>query len=145
MDGAFTAHSSITINATPARVWEALTTPSIIKLYFFGTDVITDWKVGGPLIYRGEWQGKHYEDKGTILKFEPEQLLVTTHWSPLSGAPESPENSHVVSYELDPADGKTRITITQTNNKSEKEAAHSAENWTMILEGLKQLLEGASQ
>ena len=33
----FTAHARTTINAPASKVWEALTTPEIIKKYFFGT------------------------------------------------------------------------------------------------------------
>ncbi len=100
MNKNFIAKATVTINAPRSKVWEALTTPRLLKKIFFGADVITDWKVGSPIIYKGEWQGKPYEDKGTILEFEPETLLVTTHWSPLSGVPDIPENYHKVSYEL---------------------------------------------
>jgi uncharacterized protein YndB with AHSA1/START domain len=141
MEDAPIARSSITIDAVPGKVWEALTTPGIIKLYFFGTDVTTDWNVGGPIVYRGEWEGKPYEDKGRIINFERERLLVTSHWSPLSGTPDVAENYHIVSYELRAENGGTRLTISQTNNTSEDEAAHSTRNWNMILESLKRLLE----
>ncbi len=39
-------------------------------------------KVGSPILYRGEWHGKLFEDKGQILEIEPEKRLVSTHWSP---------------------------------------------------------------
>ena len=81
----------------------------MLKQYFFGADVVTDWKVGSSIVYRGQWNGKPYEDKGKILKFETEKLLVTTHWSPLSGVPDIPENYHTVSYELFRHDGKTSL------------------------------------
>ncbi len=112
MDKTLTAKATITINAPKSKVWEAFTTPRLLKKIFFGADMITDWKVGSPIIYKGEWEGKPYEDKGTILKFVPEQLLVTTHWSPLSGVPDTLENYHTVTYELSGQDGVTRLTIT---------------------------------
>src|SRR5258706_3209022 len=43
--------------------------PEILKQYYFGADIISDWKMGSSIIYKGEWQGKPYEDKGTILAF----------------------------------------------------------------------------
>ncbi len=141
MTGSFTATASITINASTAKVWKALTTPELMKQYFFGVDVITDWKVGSPILYRGQWEGKPFEDKGKVLKFEPERLLVTTHWSPLSGVPDSSENYHTVTYELSGQDGKTRVTLSQDNNASEEEKAHSEQNWKMLLDSLKKLLE----
>ena len=82
------ATNSITIAAAIDEVWEALTTPDQIKRWFFGVDTETDWKVGSPLVHRGEYQGKPYEDKGEIVRFDPPELLVHTHWSDLSGTPE---------------------------------------------------------
>ncbi len=135
------ARASITINAAPAKVWAALTTPSIIKEYFFGADIVTDWRVGSPILYRGEWQGRAYEDKGTILKFEPERLLVSTHWSPLSGVADAPENYHTVTYELAARGSATQVTLSQDNNASEDEKSHSVQNWKAVLEGLKRVVE----
>lgn len=51
--GSLTATAAVQINADVSRVWEALTTPEIVKKYFFGVDVITDWKVGSPIVYKG--------------------------------------------------------------------------------------------
>jgi uncharacterized protein YndB with AHSA1/START domain len=135
------ATASITINAPASEVWEALTNPAMIKQYLFGTDVISDWKVGGPITYKGEWQGKAFEDKGEILEMEPAKKLVSTHWSPLSGVPHSPENYHKVTYTLSEKDGKTEVTIMQDNNANEKEQADSERNWRQVLEGMKKLLE----
>ena len=141
MNKTFTAKATITINAPASKVWEALTKPEIIKKYFFGSDIVTDWKVGSPIYYRGEWQGRSYEDKGKIVKFEPERLLVSTHWSPLSGVPDIPENYHTVTYSLSPANNATQLTLTQDNNATEEEKTHSEQNWNMVLAGLKKLLE----
>lgn len=141
MDKTLTATAAVTIQAPKSKVWEALTTPRLLKQILFGADVITDWKVGSSIIYKGEWQGKPYDDKGRILKFDLEKLLVTTHWSPLSGVPDVPENYHTVSYELSGRDAGTKVTVTQDNNATEDEKMHSEQNWKMMLEGLKKMLE----
>jgi len=141
MDESIIATASILINASSAQVWKALTTPELMKQYFFGADVITDWKVGNSIVYRGQWKGKPYEDKGKIVKFVPEKLLVTTHWSPLSGVPDSPENYHTVSYELIQEFGKIRVILIQDNNGSETEKDQSESMWNTVLEGLKKLVE----
>jgi uncharacterized protein YndB with AHSA1/START domain len=136
------AKATITINAPTSKVWEALTQPELIKQYLFGTEVATDWQVGSPIRYRGVWQGKPYEDKGTIVQVEPGKLLVSTYWSPLSGVTDLPENYKTVRYDLSREGGATRLTVTQDNNATEEEARHSSENWTMVLNGVKKLLEG---
>jgi uncharacterized protein YndB with AHSA1/START domain len=142
MKNTFVAKASTKINASPSKVWEALTKPELIKQYLFGTEVTTDWKVGSPITYKGIWQGKAYEDKGKILEVEPERLLVSTFWSALSGLPDIPENYNTVRYELSPEDGGTRLSIIQDNNATQEAAEHSEQNWNIVLDGLKKLLEG---
>jgi uncharacterized protein YndB with AHSA1/START domain len=141
MDKNFVVKVSIIINASLARVWEALTTPELIKQYLFGTEVISDWKVGSSITYKGEWKGKSYEDKGIILQFVPEKLFESTYWSSMSGMPDVPENYKKVTYELALESGNTKLTLTQDNNATEEEKNHSEQNWKMVLDGLKKLLE----
>jgi uncharacterized protein YndB with AHSA1/START domain len=141
MNDKFTAQAKTTIHAPASKVWEAITNPDLIKQYLFGSDVISDWKVGSPITYKGEWQGKTFEDRGEILQVEPEKLLVSTHWSPLSGVPYSPENSHTVTYKLDGNGDSTDVTIIQDNNASEEEKTESEKNWRAALDGMKKLLE----
>jgi len=135
------ARTSVTINAPALKVWEALTKPDLIKQYLFGTHVTTDWRVGSPITYEGVWQGKAYKDKGKILQVEPNKLLVSTFWSALAGLPDVPENYQTVRYELSAAGDGTKLNITQDNNATQEEADHSAQNWKMVLDGMKQLLE----
>jgi uncharacterized protein YndB with AHSA1/START domain len=137
----FIAKASINIHAPASKVWEALTRPELIKQYLFGTQVATDWQVGSHITYKGVWQGKPYEDKGKILQVEPGKLLVSTFWSSLSGDPDIPENYKTVRYELSPAEGGTMLTVIQDNNATQEEASHSEQNWKMVLEGIKKLVE----
>jgi len=110
MNTAFTSVTSIDINTTADHVWEALTTPDMIKQYMFGATVVSDWKVSSAIIYQGEWEGRPYEDKGTILAIEPNRYLQATYYSALSGLEDIPENYNTITYELiaDTA-GKTRL------------------------------------
>lgn len=137
-----TAGSSTTIEASIEEIWRALTTPDQIKEWFFGVDTETDWKVGSPLIHRGEYQGKPYEDKGEIIAFDPPNRLVHTHWSDLSGTPDSPEHYQEVSWALTDLGGTTELAVTERNLPSEDAKAVSDESWKMVLENLKKLLEG---
>ena len=141
MNETYVAKATINIDAPTSKVWDALTKPELIKQYLFGTEVTTDWQVGSSITYKGVWEGKAYEDKGKVLQVEPEKLLVSTFWSALSGLPDIPENYQTVRYELSSENGGTRLTLTQDNNDSEEGAKHSEQNWNMVLEGLKKLLE----
>ncbi len=141
MDNSSIVKVSTLIHAPVSDVWKALTDPRLIKQYLFGTEAVTNWKVGEPIYWRGQWQGKSYEDKGTVLKFEPEKAIETTYWSSMGGLPDTPENYKKVSYTLEPENGGTRVTLTQDNNASEDDRNHSEQNWKMVLDGLKQLVE----
>ncbi len=134
------AQSSITINTTPDKVWNALTDPAMVKQYLFGTDMETTWEVGSPIIYKGEWEGKAYEDHGTVLEVVPNERIVTSYWSAAFGL-ETPENHKKVTYEITPNGDMTTLTITQDNNKDEKSKEGSEGNWNMVLGKLKELLE----
>ncbi len=141
MNKTYVAKATTTINVPASRVWDALTQPNLIKQYLFGTDVTTDWRVGSPITYEGIWEGKAYKDKGKVLQVEPGKLLVSTFWSALSGLPDIPENYQTVRYDLSTEGGGTRLTIMQDNNATQADADHSAQNWQMVLDGLKKLLQ----
>lgn len=142
MSRGFEAIKSVTIDAPRAKVWDALTNPLKVKQYMHGTTMSTDWKVGSPITWTGEWQGQSYEDKGTVLAVEPERLLKTTHWSPMGGSQDEPENYHTVTYELAEQGGKTILALTQDNNATQEEADKMAENnWGPMLQGLKETAE----
>src|SRR5579859_3286564 len=114
------AKASTTIDAPLASVWDALVNPELIKQYLYGTHVVSDWQEGSPIVWQGEWQGKPYEDKGTILRLEPQHLLQYSHFSPLSGLPDIPEHYHTVTIEVADQDEHTRISLSQDNSGSEE-------------------------
>jgi hypothetical protein len=59
----------------------------------------------------------------------------------MSGKEDRPENYNNVTYELEPENGGTRLTITQDGNNDEKSKEHSEQNWMYILNELKKFLE----
>lgn len=132
---------SVDIKAAPNQVWEAITNPAKVKQYFFGTNLVTTWEVGTPVLFQGEWEGKPYEDKGTVLAFEPESRLQFNYWSNFSGKADIPENYSVITYELTSQGERTRITVRQDNCLTQEARDDSAANWQLVLDGLKQMLE----
>jgi uncharacterized protein YndB with AHSA1/START domain len=130
------------ISASPVRVWSALTDPAQIKRYMFGSQVETDWKPGSAITWNGEYQGTTYQDKGEVIEVEPQRRLVVTHFSPMSGQPDVPENYHTLTYVLEPRGEGTHLSLSQDNNASEEEAAHSRDNWAAMLSALKNVVEG---
>jgi uncharacterized protein YndB with AHSA1/START domain len=141
MASGLNAESTVTINAPAETVWEALTTPLIIKQWFFGVDTQTDWKVGSPIVHTGIWQGKPYTDKGKILKFDPPNVLAHSHWSSFSNVPDQPENYQNVTYTLKNHGDHTHLTIHEENIPGAEAQAMSQKSWNMVLGQLKDLLE----
>ncbi len=142
MSRGFEAIKTVTIHASKRDVWNVLTNPDKVKEYMHGTEMSTDWKEGGPIFWRGEWKGRPYEDKGTVLAVEPQKLLSYTHWSPMGGSEDKPENYHTVTYALSGEDGETTLTLTQDNNPTQEEAEKMAnQNWGPVMDGLKAVAE----
>ena len=137
----YIAKAKITINAPIVKVWDALINPELIKKYMFGTNVVSDWKEDKTIVWKGEWEGKKYEDKGKILKLVPKHLIQYNHFSPLSGLSDAPENYHIVTIKLSDKGSRTFLSLSQSNNPSKQAREHSEKNWGMILTNLKQLLE----
>ena len=130
------------IKADPSKVWDALTNPALIRQYFFGTEAISDWKQGSTITYSGEWEGKPYEDKGVILKIEPEKLLVVNYWSSRSGKPDKPENYSPYEYRLAESKQGTSLTLVQEGKfESEESRAKAWQHWDVVINGLKELVE----
>lgn len=135
------AHAQVTVDATPQEAWSALTDPARIKEWMVGTTVNTTWEVGSPITWQGEYDGHKYEDKGEVLEFDPPRRLSVTHYSPLMGQEDRPENYHTVSYEVDGVDGGTEITLDQDGNESQEQAEQFSQNWQSMLDALKTSVE----
>jgi uncharacterized protein YndB with AHSA1/START domain len=133
--------TTIDINAPAAKVWQGLTDPELVKQYFFGTNLKSDWKEGSPITFSGEWDGKTYEDKGTILEITPGEYVKYSYWSSMSGTKDKPENYANVSYRVIEKDGVSTLEITQDGIKDEATKEHSEQNWQMVFGGLKKILE----
>lgn len=64
-----------------------------------------------------------------------------THFSPLAGQPDVPENYHTISYQIDERDGITHLSLSQDSNGDEAEARRAPQNWEMMLAALKKTVE----
>ena len=135
------ATATTTVNATKDRVWTALTEPDEVKEWFFGTHQQTDWTPGSPITWSGEWEGKPYEDKGEVVAVDRPNRVEVTHWSPLAGSADAPENYHTLVYTLDDADDGTTVTLTQDNNADDDEVKQNTDSWSQMLGQLKKHVE----
>ncbi len=141
MHDEYTAVASTRINAPTEVIWDALMNPEATRQFMFGAHVISDFHVGHPIKWKGEWQGRPYEDKGIILEVRPLRRLKYSHFSPLTGQPDVPANYHTVTVELSADGPQTMVSLTQDNNESKEARVHSEKNWASMLAALKKLVE----
>lgn len=136
-----TVNVHVKFNAPMAKVWRGLTDPAMVKEYFFGTNLESNWRVGEPIKFSGEWNGHKYEDHGTILDIDPGTFVKYSYWSSMSGTDDKPENYANITYNLTENNGETELTVTQDNVKNEEAKAHSEQNWKGLFEELRKLIE----
>ena len=145
MSNELTVKKEIILNASTSEVWDALTNPEKTKAYMFNCEVITDWKVGNPIIWKGAEDGKEYV-KGKVLKFEKEKLLEYTTFDPNSEENEDPNNFISVRLYLASENNKTLLKVTQGDfskvSNAQKRYEETLIGWEYALGGLKNLLEG---
>jgi uncharacterized protein YndB with AHSA1/START domain len=133
---------TITINAPVSKVWVALTNPEIIKLYLYGTQTTTDWKVGSSVVFQGEYQGQTYKDKGIVKENRENELLSYSYWSGFSGAPDVPENYSLVTYILKSIDANTTVfTWDQKGWATQEGYEHSKTGMNDFLASIKKIVE----
>lgn len=133
--------SSININASSSKIWEALIKPEIAKEYFFGAEIVTDWNVGSPIILKGEFNGNKYEEKGILLNVKPNTQLQYSHWSNFDGLPDEPENYRTWTFDITEKDGVTQLSMSEDNIPTEKQKKRSDEFWGDVLLKIKRLAE----
>ncbi|MEO5943596.1 MAG: SRPBCC domain-containing protein [Ferruginibacter sp.] len=134
--------STITIDATKSKVWDTLTKPELVKLWQYGSELITSWEVGSDIKFRTEWEGKIFEQWGKILEVRPMELLKYSLFAPRPDLEDSPENYFMMSYILTTEDEQTKLEIIQedTRPNAVQEAPQGEEN--PVLQSLKKIAEG---
>ncbi|MFY9914368.1 MAG: SRPBCC domain-containing protein [Nocardioidaceae bacterium] len=137
-----TATASTDIDATPKQVWMSLTEPDQIAVWMQGSQVTTTWEVGSPITWDGEYDGRRYQDKGEVLTVDEPHILSVTHYSPMMGEPDAPENYHTLVYTLSSGDGGTHLELTQDGCTDQEQADQFSQNWQGMLDALKAHLEG---
>ena len=132
---------SVIINAEASKIWHCLTTPEIIKEYLFGTETVTDWKVGNDIRFKTEWEGKVFEQWGKIVEIKTNSLIKYSLFAPRPDLEDKPENYFVMSYVLTDENNQIKLEIIQEDNRpgAVQEEPQGEEN--PLLKSLKTLAE----
>lgn len=116
--------------------------PELVKQWQYGSDLLTTWKPGSPILFRNEWNGQVFEQKGTVLEFEPESRLKYSLFFPQPGLQDIPENYFFMTYELTGSSGFTSVLFRQEDPRpSPPNASSGGEEGPDVLSSLKELVE----
>jgi uncharacterized protein YndB with AHSA1/START domain len=130
----------VEIDAPPADVWRALTDSDLLRRWLGGAEVRSTWRPGDPISFEGVLAGTAYHDRGTVVEAHPGRLLRYDHWSELSRGPDTPEARSLITFELSPANGGTRLTMTHERLERGTSEKHARFFWGVALHALKELV-----
>nr|WP_315158181.1 SRPBCC family protein [uncultured Flavobacterium sp.] len=136
-----TSKSTIIINATKQKVWEALTKPELVKKWQYGSDVLTDWKVGSEIRFRVEWENKVFEQWGKILEIIPNELIKYSLFFPRPDLEDKEENYFIMSYIISELENKIRLEILKEDNRPGAVEEKEIDEENPVLTVLKEIIE----
>lgn len=134
---------SVLLNASPERVWEALTHPGMIKQYYYNCDVDCDWREGSTLRWKGKYHGRDIDAEGRILEIRPGRKIKYSGFDRLAAGDLSRSGDIHVAHELVPEGGMTRLLTTIDHFEGdETRAEYAAAQWDFqIMPKLQSLVE----
>ena len=141
MDGKFS--TTVSINATPAKVWTILTTPQLMSEWMgeeMDVKVVTNWSLNSPILIHG-FHHLRFENKGLVLQYDEGKVLSYSHLSDISRLPDNPENYSVLEFVLTPAEQKTLLTLNIENFPTEIIRKHLEFYWRTTIIGVKKMAE----
>ena len=142
LDNDLISSQSIIINASPEKVWETLTNPSLISQYLFGAQTITDWDAGSDILFKITFEGEEFIDKGIVVENIPNTTLKYKYWSGFCGLDDKPENYSIVSYNIEKIEiDKSKLKWTQKGFADEQSRTNSENSLVAILEQIKFITE----
>ncbi len=127
------------IRSTPEQVWAALTSPQIMKEYWFDMHQESDWKPGSP--WRLLFADGRVADTGEILEADPPRRLVF-RWRNEFRPELKAEGPARCTYEIEPVDGAVKLTVTHAMDRPNTKFIEAVSGgWPLVLSNLKSLLE----
>lgn len=133
--------SRISIKATRQKVWDTLTNPEFVKLWQYGSDLLTNWEVGSKIKFVTKWEDKVFEQWGFVLEFTPTTKLRYSLFAPRPDLEDKPENYFEMIYSLADDNGQTKLEVIQEDNRPNAVQEEEQGDENPILKMLKQVAE----
>lgn len=133
--------SIIKINASTQKVWDTITKPELVKLWQYGSDLLTSWEIGSDIKFRTVWEDKVFVQWGKVLEIIPTEIVKYSLFAPRPDLEDKPENYFIMSYVLTYENGQTKLEIIQEDNRPNavQEDPQGEEN--PVLKSLKNIAE----
>ncbi len=128
------------INAPQEKVWEAITTPEIVAIYFRGAQVAGSYEPGARVRTVSADGSQEWGDN-EVLEADPPRKLEHT-WRSMYDADIAAEPESRVTWELEALPGEyTRLTLIHDKLDESPKTAASVKGWPYYLSSLKSVLE----
>jgi uncharacterized protein YndB with AHSA1/START domain len=135
---------TVSINAPASKVWEYLTNPHLMKQWMgepeMNLEITTDWVVGKPILIKG-FHHVNFENKGTILQYDPLKIIQYSHLSSISRLPDIQDNYSIITFTITPFNEMTLLEIHVENFPTESIYKHLDFYWQGTANALKYLIE----
>jgi uncharacterized protein YndB with AHSA1/START domain len=134
---------SILLNATPQRVWEALTHPGMTRQYLYNCEVKSDWKRGSPLAWTGNYKGRSVSAEGKIIDIIPGRMIKYSGFDRLTEGDMSRQGDVYITHEIEPHGNQTKLLTTLEHFEGDETRAEmAADQWDFeIMPRLQTLVE----
>ena len=127
------------IRTTPETLWDHLTKPEFIRVYWFGVSAESDWKQGS------SWKlilpDGRIADTGEILEVDRPRRLVIK-WRNEFKPELKAEGYSRATFVLEPADDVVKLTVTHEIDRTGSKFIEAVSGgWPSVLSSLKSLIE----
>ncbi|MGH3758807.1 ArsR/SmtB family transcription factor [Actinophytocola sp.] len=148
------------IDTTPERLWRALTEPEFTRRYWSGLELVSDWRVGSPVLLRHGPDEQATDQGQVVLESDPHRRLAYSWhkyqpehaelfgWSPERLAELREEPQTQIAFDIEEAGPVVRLTVTHDGFAGETEMYKAVSGrleqsggWPHLIASMKTLLE----
>jgi uncharacterized protein YndB with AHSA1/START domain len=127
------------IRTTADALWAALTTPEFTRRYWFGMNLVAEWREGAA--WTLSFPDGRVADTGEIVELDPPRRIVLRWRHRLHPEPAA-EGEARCCIEIAPQEGAMKLTITHTSERPRSKLIEKvSDGWPKVLSNLKSLLE----
>lgn len=127
------------IRTTPETLWDHLTKPEFIRVYWFGVSAESDWKPGSS--WKLTFADGRVADTGEVVEVDRPRRLVIK-WRNEFKPELKAEGYSRATFVLEPAGDVVKLTVTHEIDRTGSKFIEAvSQGWPIVLSSLKSLIE----